>query len=261
MTNNYSEPANDELFQTIPRETTLSNQVRERLEQMIVESRLQPGDRLPAERELARQFGVSRTVVREAVRSLTAQGLLEVRSGSGTIVRSPSAASVSQSMAHFLRAGHPELDFRKVLEVRSILEVEIAGLAAERRTEADIERMERLLEETLTVTTREQYVKVDIAFHSALAEATRNEMFSLLLDSVVEIMRKLREMAFDIPPAPNRAYKYHREILEQVKQGSSEGARQAMREHLVEAEDTILRAMALYATRGLNAGSPNPGLV
>jgi len=178
-----------------------------------------------------------------------------VRSGSGTIVRAPSAAAVSQSMALFLRAGHPELDYRKVLEVRSILEVEIAGLAAERRTDEDIARMEQILEETLNATSREVYVKADIAFHSALAQATHNEMFSLL-DSVVEIMRKLREMAFDIPPAPNRAYKYHRAILEQVKIGDGDGARQAMREHLVEAEDTILRAMALYATRGMNSG-PN----
>lgn len=254
MPNELTDTTQDELFRAIPRETTLANQVREQLEEMIVERRLQPGDRLPAERELARQFGVSRTVVREAVRSLMATGLLEVRSGSGTIVRAPTAAAVSQSMALFLRAGHPELDYRKVLEVRSILEVEIAGLAAERRTDEDIARMEQILEETLNATNREIYVKIDIAFHSALAQATHNEMFSLLLDSVVEIMRKLREMAFDIPPAPNRAYKYHRAILEQVKNGNGDGARQAMREHLVEAEDTILRAMALYATRGMKSG-------
>src|SRR5579859_2081829 len=88
----------DDLFKTIPREASLSNRVKVQLEQLLVDSRLQPGDRLPAERELARQFGVSRTVIREAVRTLTARGLLEVRSGSGTIVRSPSAASVSESM-------------------------------------------------------------------------------------------------------------------------------------------------------------------
>jgi GntR family transcriptional repressor for pyruvate dehydrogenase complex len=251
MSGEFMETTQDELFKAIPRETTLANQVREQLEELIVERRLQPGDRLPAERELARQFGVSRTVVREAVRSLMAKGLLEVRSGSGTIVRTPSAAAAAQSMSLFLRAGHPELDYRKVLEVRSILEVEIAGLAAERGTEEDIARMEQILEDTLKATNRETYVKADIAFHSALAQATHNEMFSLLLDSVVEIMRKLREMAFDIPPAPNRAYKYHCAILEQVKKGDGDGARQAMREHLVEAEDTILRAMALYATRGL----------
>src|SRR5437868_4206273 len=128
MTNQYTDTADEELFRTLPRETTLANQVSQQLEALIIERRLQPGDRLPAERELARQFGVSRTVIREAVRSLAAKGMLEVRSGSGTIVRAPNAAAVSQSMTLFLRAGYPELDYRKVLEVRSILEVEIAGL-------------------------------------------------------------------------------------------------------------------------------------
>jgi GntR family transcriptional regulator, transcriptional repressor for pyruvate dehydrogenase complex len=254
MTDEFTDTTEEELFRALPRETTLANRVSQQLEDLIVERRLQPGERLPAERELARQFGVSRTVIREAVRSLMAKGMLEVRSGSGTIVCAPNAAAVSQSMTLFLRAGHPELDYRKVLEVRSILEVEIAALAAERRTDNDIARMEQILEETLNTTTRESYVKADIAFHSALAQATHNEIFSLLLDSVVEIMRKLREMAFDIPPAPNRAHKYHRAILEQVKNANAAGARQAMREHLVEAEDTILRAMALYATRGMNSG-------
>ncbi len=255
--NNVPDPTQDDLFRAIPRETTLANQVREQLEKLIIDNRLQPGDRLPAERELARQFGVSRTVIREAVRSLMAKGLLEVRSGSGTMVRAPTAEAVSQSMALFLRAGHPELDYRKVLEVRSILEVEIAALAAERRTDEDIRRLQELLDATPGATTREQYVNLDVGFHAALAQATHNEMFSLLLDSVVEIMRKLREMAFDIGSAPQRAARYHAAILEQVKQGNADGARQAMREHLVEAEDTILRAMALYATRGMNAG-PNP---
>src|SRR5258706_4904525 len=80
MTNEFTDTANEELFRVLPRETTLANRVSKQLEELIVERRLQPGDRLPAERELARQFGVSRTVIREAVRSLAAKAMIEVKS-------------------------------------------------------------------------------------------------------------------------------------------------------------------------------------
>lgn len=255
----HEEIQQDELFTAITREASLANRLTSQLEQMIIENRVQQGDRLPAERELARQFGVSRTVVREAVRALQAKGLLEVHTGSGTVVCSPSAAAVSQSMTLFLRAGRPELDYRKVLEVRRLLEVEIAGLAAERRTAQDLQRLKDILEVTPNVTSREEYVRVDIGFHALLAQATHNELFVLLLDSIVEILRKVREMAFDIPSAPLRAYQYHSAIMQQVEQGNPDRARQAMRDHLEEAEDTLLRAMALYARRGMDADSQNQG--
>ena len=96
----------------------------------ILSKRLQVGDRLPSERELGEQFGVSRTVVREAVRALVAKGIIEVRSGSGLRVAAVDAAAVSESMSLYLRGG--AFDFEKVHEVRALLEMHIAGLAAER---------------------------------------------------------------------------------------------------------------------------------
>jgi len=241
----------DGLFQTVPRELTLSNRVTGEIEALIVQNRLQPGDRLLAERELARQFGVSRTVIREAVRALTAKGLLEVHPGSGTIVRAPTAQNVSQSMTLYLRGSQSQHDFGKVLEVRSLLEVEIAGFAAERRTADDIDRMIATLQRIDQVVTREAFVSWDMEFHLLLAQATHNELFTLLLDSVTEAMRQLRELAFDITGAPTRAYKYHHAILEQVKIGDRKGARQAMREHLAEAEVSLKQAMALQGVRAV----------
>jgi GntR family transcriptional repressor for pyruvate dehydrogenase complex len=248
MSNEQASSRPSGLFTTVRRESTLASRVTHQIEHLIVESRLRPGDRLPPERELARQFGVSRTVVREAVRALVAKSLLEVRAGSGTIVRSPTAESVTQSMTLFLRAGQPELDYEKVHEIRRILEVEIAGLAAERHTAEDLEEMEEILREASEIQDeRNCFAECDVAFHAALARATHNELFSLLLDSVVDIMIKVREMGFDVPGTPVRALKYHRAILEQVKAGDPDGARQAMREHLIESEDTMRQALALQA--------------
>lgn len=232
-------------------QSTLTSQVTTTLEEMVL-SQLRPGDRLPSERELAEQFSVSRTVVREAVRALTARGLLEVRSRSGVVVSVPTQANVSQSIASFLKAGMPELDYSKVMEVRSHLEVQIAGLAAERRRQSDLQQMEAILEETLHANTLEQFVEVDLAFHHTLAKATRNELYSLLMESLDGVMRTLRVLAFYLDngkTSASRAYRYHHAIYEQVSNRSPEGAREAMREHLIEAEDTVMRVMASRALK------------
>jgi GntR family transcriptional repressor for pyruvate dehydrogenase complex len=244
MSQTAPSPESEALFTALPRESTLSSRVARQMETMITANRLRPGDRLPPERELARQFGVSRTVVREAVSALTARSLLEVVPGSGTVIRSPSAQSVTQAMSLFLRAGQPQPDYAKVSEVRRVLEVEIAGLAAERRTEEDLRRMEATLREMAeSVRTRDDFARVDIAFHSALAQATQNELFGLLLDSVADIMVQVRHLGFAVPGATERTLRHHRAIFAQVERSDWEGARQAMREHLAEAEDTQRRAM------------------
>src|SRR3954464_7521810 len=136
------------LFGTVNRERRLSDKVADMMLETILSDRLKVGDRLPSERELGEQFGVSRTVVREAVRALVTKGVIDVRSGSGLRVAAVDANAVSESMSLFLRGG--TLDFEKVHEVRTLLEVHIAGLAADRATTADLaglrevhERMER----------------------------------------------------------------------------------------------------------------------
>lgn len=232
-----------EMFKALQREETLAARVTEQLEAFLAERRLAPGERIPAERDLAAQFGVSRTVVREAVRALVAKGLLEVKPGSGTLVSTPTAASVTETMSWFLQASHSELDLHKVTEVRRLLEVEIAGLAAERRSERDLEAMERILEDTAGIAkSRERFVEWDMAFHSALAAATQNELFSILLDSVVSTLRKVRELGFNVPGTPERARNFHLLILEKVREGNAGAARAAMREHMAEAERTLQQA-------------------
>src|SRR5712691_9711999 len=170
------------LFEQVTREPRLSDKVASMMLETILSKRLQVGDRLPSERELGEQFGVSRTVVREAVRALVAKGVIEVRSGSGLRVAAVDAAAVTESMSLFLRGG--TLDFEKVHEVRALLEVHIAGLAAERATNADITRLrevhERMEREVGDV---ESAARDDLEFHRAIASATQNDLYLLLLDS------------------------------------------------------------------------------
>jgi GntR family transcriptional repressor for pyruvate dehydrogenase complex len=228
-----------DLFAPVQREATLATRVARRIEDMIVERRLQPGERLPTERELARQLDVSRTVIREAVAALIAKDLLETAPSGGIVVRTPSAETVAESMALFLRTREAHFGYDRVGEVRRVLEVAIAGLAAERRTDDDLQVMERYLVEAEDADSdREQYASADVAFHAALASATQNELFRLLLDSVAGIMYQVRATGFDVPGAKARTAAHHRAILEQVRNSNADGARQAMLDHLSEAEET-----------------------
>jgi DNA-binding FadR family transcriptional regulator len=96
---------------------------------------------------------------------------------------------------------------------------------------------------------RNRFAQNDVAFHSALAAATHNQLFSILLDSVVDIMLKVRQMGFEVPGSPSNALKFHRAIYEQVRAGDPGGAREAMRVHLIDSEEVMRQALALHAHR------------
>lgn len=233
----------------IARAGTLSSQVSARLEKLIVENRIPPGGSLPTERELSERFEVSRTVIREAVRGLVAKGLLEVNMGSGTIVRRPSTQLVSQTMSLYLRGDRQEVDHESVTEVRRLLEIEIAGRAAERRTPNDLAVLKAVLDDYGNAAEdRQAYVKWDVDFHLRLAAATHNELFVLLLDSIGGIMTRVREIGFGVPGSGERALRHHTAIYRQVELGSRDGARQAMREHIEDSESVMKAAMELGAT-------------
>lgn len=234
-----------DLFQAVERRESLSDRVAGELQRLISESQLDAGDRLPPERTLADRFNVSRTVVREAVRDLVARGLLEVRTGSGTTVSSPEPSSVGGFMSSLLglslRSG--KLDHKKVVEVRRMLEVEIAGVAAGRRTEEDLASLREIVrraEENLG--DPDVFVETDIAFHEALAVATQNELFLVLLNSIADVLIEGRRLALRVEETASRAQAHHRNVLDRVTAGDAQGARDAMHSHMDEARDTMQRA-------------------
>ncbi len=241
-------------FHPVLREPSLTSRVTSELEALILENRLQPGDQLPAVQELADQFGVSRTVIREAIGALAAKGLLEVRHGSRTTVRLPSAEAVQQSMALYLRAGQADLDQGKVNQVRRVLEVEIAGIAAEQRTEEDLAALATLLDEMTAIVqheaeqpgNRDRFMANDVEFHTALARATHNELFVLLLNAITDIMLKVRRLGFTMPGSTEHAVAAHRAIFEKIRAGNPEGARQSMRLHLMGSEEILRHALAMH---------------
>jgi GntR family transcriptional repressor for pyruvate dehydrogenase complex len=242
-------PASDttDLFRTLRRDSSLVTRVTEQVEGLILDGKLHVGDSLPPENKLAEACGVSRTVIREAVARLQARHLVEGQSGgSGLVVSAPSPESVGRSMSLMLRLGREPIPHDKVLEVRRLIEVEIAGLAAERRSQADLQHMAAILAEAERCRGDPiLFPRLDVEFHRALALATQNELYVILMDAVGDTLTEFRRVAFRVQGMTSRSLRHHRAIFEEVQAGSAEGARAAMRDHLIEAEQTIREAQSL----------------
>lgn len=218
------------LFEHIQREPRLSDKVANMMLETILSRKLQVGDRLPSERELGEQFGVSRTVIREAVRALVAKSVIEVRSGSGLRVAAVDAAAVSESMSLFLRSG--SLDFEKVHEVRALLEVHIAGLAAERATEADTAGLRAVHERMRDASGEvEAAARDDLEFHRAIATATQNELYLLLMDSIGSALLDIRRENLGSGSMPTTLAQ-HEQVLQAIAARDPTDARMAMAAHL-----------------------------
>lgn len=226
----HSQEPGGALFEQVAREPRLSDKVADILLETILSKRLKVGDRLPSERELGEQFGVSRTVVREAVRALVAKGVIEVRSGSGLRVAAVNATAVSESMSLYLRGG--TVDFEKVQEVRALLEVHLAGLAAARASEDDIASLReihtRMQDDASDV---EAAARDDLEFHRLIARTTHNELFLLLLDSIGSSLIDIRRSNLASGSTP-MTLNQHQAILERIAGHDPEGARAAMKGHL-----------------------------
>ena len=216
--------------------TTLVSETAERLTRMIEEGRFAPGQRLPSEQLLTKDLNISRSVLREAVATLRADGLLTSRRGSGVFV------TTSATLRPF-RIDDQDLeaipDVIMVLELRSAVEVEAAGLAARRRTRQDIDAIEAAylrIEEQKGASG----VDADFQFHKAVALATRNQNFVKFLDYLGGRLIPRQQIRINSDPnAGEDAFlkmiqREHREIEQAIRIGDSVGARDAMRRHLID---------------------------
>ncbi len=220
------------LVYKLVRTSRLYEQIVQQIEESIVKGNLKPGDQLPAERELAQRFGVSRTAVREAVKALREKGLVEAYSGRGTFITDGTTQAVRQSLDLMVKIGQPE-GSNHLAEVRRILEPEIAALAAKRIQEPELATMR----EAVGVMDRagndpEAYIEADLDFHLALAEGAANPLILSLLDSIVGLLREQRLRIFQVPGGPERGQLHHKRILEAVEKRDAERARDAMKAHL-----------------------------
>jgi DNA-binding FadR family transcriptional regulator len=215
---------------------TLSKRISRALLTSILRGEIPPGNALPSEDDLASQFDVSRPVVREAVKELAVLGLVESRQGRSTRVTSP------DDWNHFapdLLAARSEVgvvdDFLlELLELRRLIETGASGLAAARATEDDLARMGDLYDRMeASIGDVERFTDGDIAFHAALLAATGNHLLTRLIEMIGPVLRFGRIMSLERrPDGPIDSQRGHRRVLDAIRAGDPELARDAMREHL-----------------------------
>jgi GntR family transcriptional repressor for pyruvate dehydrogenase complex len=225
-------------FQALKREPSLAARVTQELLDSIVEGRLRSGQPLPSERDLSEQFGVSRTVIREAVRGLEAKGVVEVRSGRGLQVASVTSAQVSETFDLFVR-GQQIKDYVQpadISEVRQMLELRILELACERATEEDLAEIEKAFASIETATNNEEAAEADSNFHLAIAQATHNLLLVTLLESVNATISTVRKESLQRPGRKAEAQKQHRKVLEQLLARNTAGAVAAMTHHIEDSQ-------------------------
>jgi GntR family transcriptional repressor for pyruvate dehydrogenase complex len=226
----------------IVRSSRLYEQIVQQVEESIHKGALKPGDQLPPERELAQQFGVSRTAVREAVKALHEKGLVEAYPGRGTFITDGTSYSMRQSLDRMVKVGQAE-GSAFLAEVRAILEPEIAALAA---TRADAEDVSSMREQVAVMDGAckdpDAFIEADLDFHLALAEAAANPIILSLIDSIVGLLREQRMGIFQVEGGPERGQHHHKKILKAIELRDPTGARDAMKAHLVQVREDSRRA-------------------
>ncbi len=226
----------------IVRSSRLYEQIVQQVEESIHKGAMKPGDQLPPERELAQQFGVSRTAVREAVKALREKGLVEAYPGRGTFITDGTSYSMRQSLDRMLRVGQAE-GAGFLAEVREILEPEIVAMAATRADAEDIASMREqigLMEQARK--DPETFIEADLDFHLTLAEAAANPIILSLIDSIVGLLREQRMGIFQVEGGPERGQYHHKKILEAIEHKDPAGAREAMKAHLRQVREDSRRA-------------------
>jgi GntR family transcriptional repressor for pyruvate dehydrogenase complex len=220
----------------------LYEQIAQSIREQIVRGQLVQGQRLPTERELALAYGVGRNAVREAVRSLASDGLVEVRQGSGTYVSNATSSALGDSLGLALSLADASKSLTNLIEIRTIIEPTVAGLAARRATGVDITQMEdeiAIMDGAFDDV--DGFIAADHRFHVAIARATQNPLVPLILVPVVDVLNEQRKRLFFVVHSATSAQSFHRRILEAVRDKDSDGAADAMRGHLKQVAKDISR--------------------
>ncbi len=212
----------------------ISETIVEQFRQLMRQGQLRPGDRLPAERDLCEQFGVSRVTVREALRMLESSGLVEIRVGArgGAFVTAPGSGRFGDGLADMLSLS--VINAADVTEVRLILEVGIVPLLCERATEEDLEDLERMCADSRVAVRGGNYsMEMSAEFHVRVARATHNPALALLVESFRgPILMSLEEARATAPEMGKLGTEEHERFVAAVRKRDPENAMRIMREHL-----------------------------
>lgn len=213
--------------------------VAKQIERLILK-KLQPGDKLPSERELAEMLRVSRSSIRDAIRSLELMGMVEPRQGAGTIVRELSSEAMLNPIANALKRKGELIG--ELLDFRKMLEPQLAARAATRVSDEEVSEMEEILDrQEQRLCTGESTVGEDSEFHYAIALASGNSVVLKVLDTLMDLLRDSRERSLQEDGRLQKSLAGHRRILTAIKRRDSDAAKVAMRRHIEDVEEIVMK--------------------
>jgi GntR family transcriptional regulator, transcriptional repressor for pyruvate dehydrogenase complex len=225
-------------FETVRRNKVYEDVARQ-IERLILK-KLKPGDKLPSERELAEMLAVSRSSIRDAIRSLELVGMVEPRQGAGTIVREITADTLANPLTNAIK--RKEEMVIELLDFRRIIEPPLAARAATHASPEDTTEMEEILaRQDQKLRRGESTIPEDSEFHYAIALASGNSVVLKVLDILMDMLRDTRERSLQIEGRPQKSLAGHRRILAAIKRHDAEGAKDAMRRHIEDVEEIVLR--------------------
>ena len=227
------------IFKKIGSPLTLSKEIELKIEGAIRQKKLQVGQRLPSEKELCAMFGVSRTALREALRMLSARGLVTIRKGDGIYVSDYSAFHASKPMSLYLELKFDKSYVLHLAHIRQMIEPQIAMLAATNRTEDDLINLENNLKEfNKEDNDFKKIASLDLEFHLKIAKASANPLIPLVMDPLYSLLPKIKTLIVEKVKHrnSNNAIYYHQKIFDKIKIQDEQGAFEMMKQHLEIAE-------------------------
>jgi len=226
------------MFISVGKRSLLSNIVVSQIEEAIRSKVLVPGAKLPSELGLCQQFGVSRTAIREALRTLSGRGLLSIIKGKGIFVQNISAETVTDPIQRYLEMQLQRDYVLDVVHARQIIEPPIAASAALHHTTEDAEKLKADQHELVhSEGDYEELSRLDMLFHLDIAKASENSLIPLILEPIHRLIPQIKSSVYaTIVDAKKSAVEWHEKILTAILSKDAEGARTAMIRHLEIAE-------------------------
>jgi len=209
------------------KKSILYEDIANEIERMIIENTLIENSKLPSEQKLAQMLGVSRNILREALRILKERGLISVKIGDGIYIEKPDPKLLQDVVRRFVRLQNVTLS--DVFELRFSIEVSACGLAAERAGEKDLQELENLIhmmEESVNDVSR--WVDIELRFHISIAKSAKNPLFLAFIQPLTSLLSELFKQGYYKPNAIKHGITGHKNILESIKSKEIKKAKQAM---------------------------------
>ncbi len=238
-------------FKSVGKSQLLSHAVVEAIENSIRSGHLVPGMKLSSELELCQQFGVSRTVLREALRVLSGRGLVRIEKGRGIFVSRLSPKSVTTPMEMYLLQNHGAFQSLDIIRARQLIEPPIAAEAAIHHSPDDAERLQKDFQDIKDCDgASEELAALDLAFHRHIADASGNGVVPLLIAPIHALMPQVKSSVHKVvEDARYSAIEWHGRILDAILRRDAESARTCMEAHLKESERHILQLLDVRASQ------------